>query len=48
MYRGRIAGEVGAGASAEEIGLLMAGGHPDPVAAAVGDVSPAAEIKEVE
>jgi general nucleoside transport system ATP-binding protein len=26
MYRGRIAGEVGAGASAEEIGLLMAGG----------------------
>jgi ABC-type uncharacterized transport system ATPase subunit len=25
MYRGRIAGEVGAGATAEEIGLLMAG-----------------------
>ena len=25
MYRGKIAGEVGAGASAEEIGLLMAG-----------------------
>jgi hypothetical protein len=25
MYRGRIAGEVGADASAEEIGLLMAG-----------------------
>ncbi len=34
MYRGRIAGEVGAGATAEEIGLLMAGstseaGHDD-------------------
>jgi ABC-type uncharacterized transport system ATPase subunit len=28
MYRGRIAGEVGAGASAEEVGLLMAGGGP--------------------
>jgi ABC-type uncharacterized transport system ATPase subunit len=27
MYRGRIAGEVPAGASAAEIGLLMAGGH---------------------
>jgi ABC-type uncharacterized transport system ATPase subunit len=26
MYRGRIAGEVAGGASAEEIGLLMAGG----------------------
>jgi general nucleoside transport system ATP-binding protein len=27
MYRGRIAGEVAGGASAEEIGLLMAGSH---------------------
>jgi simple sugar transport system ATP-binding protein len=36
MYRGRIAGEVPAGTSAEQIGLLMAGGHvePDPVSAA--------------
>jgi simple sugar transport system ATP-binding protein len=33
MYRGRIAGEVGAGVSAEQIGLLMAGSTPD---AAVG------------
>jgi len=29
MYRGRIAGEVPAGASAEEVGILMAGGHTD-------------------
>ena len=29
MYRGRIAGEVPAGTSAEEVGILMAGGHAD-------------------
>jgi hypothetical protein len=27
MYRGKIAGEVAGGTSAEEIGLLMAGSH---------------------
>jgi simple sugar transport system ATP-binding protein len=36
MYRGRIAGEVPAGTSAEEIGLLMAGGHAEAVAAPAG------------
>jgi general nucleoside transport system ATP-binding protein len=30
MFRGRIIGEVPAGTSAEEIGLLMAGGSPEP------------------
>ena len=30
MYRGKIAGEVAGGASAEEIGLLMAGSHEQP------------------
>jgi general nucleoside transport system ATP-binding protein len=34
MYRGRIAGEMPAGSSAEEIGMLMAGGHADEHAAA--------------
>jgi len=34
MYRGRIAGEVGAGATAEEIGLLMAAGSTSEAASA--------------
>jgi ABC-type uncharacterized transport system ATPase subunit len=30
LYRGRIAGEVGPGATQEELGLLMAGAHIEP------------------
>ncbi|WP_283135239.1 ABC transporter ATP-binding protein [Rhizohabitans arisaemae] len=42
MYRGRIAGEVPAGAPAERIGLLMAGSAPDDQAAVPpGDVASA-------
>jgi simple sugar transport system ATP-binding protein len=37
MFRGRIAGEVPAGTSAEEIGLLMAGGHAGHAGATAAD-----------
>jgi simple sugar transport system ATP-binding protein len=40
MYRGRIAGELPAGASAEQVGLLMAGGSAEAPVAASGGAEP--------
>jgi simple sugar transport system ATP-binding protein len=40
MYRGRIAGERPAGASAEQVGLLMAGGSAEAPVAASGGAEP--------
>ena len=47
MYRGKIIGEVAAGADAAEIGLLMAGTVPEPDQSGAGPSGPDQSDKEV-